>query len=163
MQQNTESLIQAGSRVSLYFSLALTSGEIIDSNFESKPCSFRLGDGSMLPGFEAALLGLAPGAQLEQTLPASEAFGEINPQNRQRFPIAKFQHLLEDDLIPTEVGSVVSFKDPAGFDLPGVVWEITDREIGIDFNHPLAGKDIVFKASIVAVLPPATDNVEVKL
>jgi FKBP-type peptidyl-prolyl cis-trans isomerase SlpA len=71
--------------------------------------------------------------------------------------------LLEDDLIPTEVGSVVSFKDSAGFDLPGVVSDIDENTVGIDFNHPLAGKDILFKARIVSVILPGVDTMEVKL
>lgn len=160
---SADALIEDGAQVSLYFSLALADGEIIDSNYDGNPASFRLGDGSMLPGFEDLLKGLKAGAEIERLLPAGRAFGKINPANRQRFPIARFRHLLEDDLIPTEVGSVVSFKDSAGFDLPGVVSDIDENTVGIDFNHPLAGKDILFKARIVSVILPGVDTMEVKL
>jgi FKBP-type peptidyl-prolyl cis-trans isomerase SlpA len=155
--------IEAGSRVSLFFSLALTDGQEIDSNFEASPASFKLGDGSMLPGFEARLLGYVAGQEAEVLLPAEQAFGEVNPKNRQQFSRDKFAHLLADDLLPTEVGSVVSFKDPAGFELPGVVQEITPATVTVDFNHPLAGKDIRFRFRIVSVLPPAEEPVQVKL
>ena len=80
-----------------------------------------------------------------------------------QFPIAKFSNLLEDDLLPTEVGSVVSFKDAAGFDLPGVVSAIDAERITIDFNHPLAGKAIQFKATIVSVVAPDANAVEIRL
>ena len=60
-----ERVIEAGSQVSLHFSLALPNGDVIDSNFESQPASFRLGDGSMLPGFEQVLIGLTAGAEVE--------------------------------------------------------------------------------------------------
>ena len=156
-------MIGPGSQVSLHFSLALSNGEVIDSNFDKAPATFRLGDGSMLPGFEALLAGLGAGDEFETLLPAADAFGEINPRNQQRLPIAKFQHLLEDDLLPTEVGSVVSFKDAAGFDLPGVVTGIDSETVAIDFNHPLAGKDILFRASIVAVRPADVSAVDIKL
>jgi FKBP-type peptidyl-prolyl cis-trans isomerase SlpA len=155
--------IEEGSRVSLHFSLALESGKIIDGNYNGPVASFRLGDGSMLPGFEDGLIGLKPGSELVKTLAAAEAFGEINPKNIQSFPIARFQHLFEDDLVPTEVGSVVSFKDPGGFDLPGIVAAIRKETITIDFNHPLAGKPIVFKANILAVMPATVETLEVKL
>lgn len=155
--------IKSGSRVSLHFSLALDSGEMIDSNFDRKPASFRIGDGSMLPGFEAVLLGLHAGAEIETRLLPEAAFGAVNPENRHQFPIAKFSHLLEDDLVPTEVGSVVSFKDAAGFDLPGVVAALTDSTITIDFNHPLAGKPIRFRAAILAVMEPEVETVEIRL
>lgn len=163
MQSESENIIQEGSRVSLHFSLALPSGEEIDSNFSGPAASFRLGDGSMLPGFEEFLIGLEPGSELEVTVAAENAFGEVNERNKQTFPIEKFQHILEDDLVPTEVGSVVSFKDAGGFDIPGVVSALTERTIVIDFNHPLAGKDIIFKAAIRAVMPPSVDVVQVKL
>lgn len=163
MQSESENIIQEGSRVSLHFALALEGGEEIDSNYSGPAASFRIGDGSMLPGFEECLMGLKPGSELEVTIAAEHAFGEVNERNKQTFPIEKFQHILEDDLIPTEIGSVVSFKDAGGFDIPGVVASLNDQTIVIDFNHPLAGKDIIFKAAIRAVMPPTVDVIEVKL
>ncbi len=155
--------IEAGSHISLHFSLALANGELIDSNFDQAPACFRLGDGSMLPGFEQQLLGLKAGDEIESLLPAQQAFGEVNPANKHRFPIAKFKDLLEDDLIPTRVGSVVSFKDAGGFDLPGVVEEIYESTVVVDFNHPLAGKEIVFKACIESVIAADVETVEIKV
>lgn len=163
MTHETDQRIAPGSLISLNFSLALSSGDLIDSNFEQPAASFRLGDGSMLPGFEQALLGLRQGDEIETTLDAEHAFGEINPANRHRFPIAKFKNLLEDDLIPTEVGAVVSFKDAGGFDLPGVIAELSESMVVVDFNHPLAGKDIVFKARINSVIDADVEAVEIKV
>lgn len=163
MAADDNPVIEAGSQVSLHFSLALAAGEIVDSNFDAAPASFRLGDGNMLAGFEQALLGLQAGSEIETLLPAERAFGEINPQNLHRFPIAKFRDLLEDELVSTEVGSVVSFKDVGGFDLPGVITDIAADSIGVDFNHPLAGKPILFRAVIISVVAPDVDRVEIKL
>ena len=155
-------LIECGAGVTLHFSLSLTNGEVIDSNFEQDPASFRLGDGSMLPGFEAVLLGLRTGECIEECLQPEQAFGLINPRNFHRFPIAKFEHLLEDELIPTEEGSIVCFKGTEGFDLSGVVTEVGDELIGIDFNHPLAGKQIIFRAKIKSIIPASVKTVEIK-
>lgn len=163
MTHESEQRIAHGSLISLNFSLALASGDLIDSNFGQPAASFRLGDGSMLPGFEQELLGLRKGDEIEATLNAEQAFGEINPANRHRFPIAKFKNLLEDDLIPTEVGAVVSFKDAGGFDLPGVIAELSESMVVVDFNHPLAGKDIVFKARINSVIAADVEAVEIKV
>lgn len=161
---NSDNLaIEAGSHISLFFSLSLLDGKVIDSNFNQQPASFRLGDGNMLPSFEQQLLGLKQGDEIESTLVPEQAFGAVNPANEHRFPIAKFKNLLEDDLIATEVGAVVSFKDAAGFDLPGVVTGIYDSTVVVDFNHPLAGKEIVFKARIVSVIAPDVEAVEIKV
>ncbi len=117
----------------------------------------------MLPGFEAALIGLRAGDTVDTVLQPDAAFGAVNPKNCHQFPIAKFSNLLEDELMPTRVGSVVAFKDAAGFDLPGVVSAINKDSIIIDFNHPLAGKTIVFKAAIFSVVAPDVDTVELRL
>ena len=160
---NHSEQIEQGSLVSLHFSLALESGDIIDSNFGARAASFRIGDGNMLPGFEATLLGMRAGEEIEILLKPEAAFGPVNPRNLHRFPIAKFTDLLEDELMPTAVGSVVSFKDAAGFDLPGIVAAIDASGITIDFNHPLAGKAIQFKAAILSVVAPDVAAVEVRL
>lgn len=155
--------IGEGSGVSLQFSLSLPNGELIDSNFDKTAANFRLGDGSMLPGFEQKLLGLSAGDEIEAELSPEQAFGDINPANIHRFPIAKFQNLLEDDLVPTEVGSVVSFKDAGGFDLPGIIESISESTVVVNFNHPLAGKNIIFKAKIISVIDIDVEAVEIKV
>ena len=159
----SDEIVQTGSRLELHFSLSFESGDVIDSNFDGKPANFCIGDGNMLPGFESVLLGRKAGDSLEQLITADNAFGQPNPENCQRFAIAKFKHLIEDELIPTEVGSVISFQDPGGFDIPGVVKAIDNAAVTVDFNHPLAGKDIVFKAKILSVLSPEQQPVEIKL
>ena len=155
--------IQQGSGVSLHFSLSLPGGEEIDSNFTGKPASFRVGDGNLLPGFEESLIGLQAGDEITVELAPEQAFGEVNPENRQSFTREQFQHILDDEVLPASEGSVVSFRDPAGHELPGVVERIGEQSVTVDFNHPLAGKTIVFKARIVSVLPPSVAAVEIKL
>jgi FKBP-type peptidyl-prolyl cis-trans isomerase SlpA len=163
MSSDSEIPISAGCSVNLHFSLALDNGEEIDSNFDAAPASLKLGDGNMLPGFEQALIGMKAGEFTKTLLSPEQAFGEINSKNVQHFPADKFRNLLSDDLLPVEVGLVISFKDPAGFDLPGVVQSITKDTVTVDFNHPLAGKSIVFSASIISVISPDAEAVEVKL
>lgn len=155
-QNQQESSIVEGARVTLHFSLSLETGDIVDSNYAGKPASFHVGDGSLLPGFEECLLGLHINDEIEERLPAEHAFGEVNPRNVHSFPTAKFKSLIEDPLNPAEVGSIVSFQDPGGGDLPGVITKLNKETITVDFNHPLAGKVIIFRAKILAIIPPGT-------
>jgi FKBP-type peptidyl-prolyl cis-trans isomerase SlpA len=155
--------IEHGSQVTLHFSVALTDGQVVDSNFDGAPASFNVGDGNMLPGFEARLLGLRKGDEVEVVLTPDQAFGLVNQENVHRLPRSRFNQFLDDEYQELQVGTVVSFKDPGGFDLPGVVKEKSASAVVVDFNHPLAGKDIVFKARIVGIIPPGTDSVEIKL
>lgn len=157
---NTE--VMTGARVTLHFSLALTDGEVIDSNYERDPVTFVIGDGNMLPGFEAALEGLEPGDSVEVTLAPAMAFGEVNPENVQSMPRQRFAGLLANTTDPVQEGTVLSFTDANGNDLPGIVRQIGELNVVIDFNHPLAGHDIVFKADIHAVIPPGTQAVNIQ-
>ncbi|MEX0618395.1 MAG: peptidylprolyl isomerase [Pseudohongiellaceae bacterium] len=154
--------IGPGCRVTLHFSLSLVSGEEIDSNFGSRPPAFIVGDGSLLPGFEACLLGLVAGEEVEVRVPAEKGFGLPNPANVQSFPRSRFADL-DAGGAPAEPGSVVSFKDAGGFDLAGVIKTMTQTRVEVDFNHPLAGREILFRAKIISVVPADREVVEIRL
>lgn len=139
-------MISLGSVVTLHFSLALTDGSVIDSNFDKAPATFTVGDGSLLPGFETALLGLRPGDHHVVEISPQHAFGEGHPGNVQRLKRNQFP----SDL-PLQKGLVVSFADAAKGEMPGVIVATNSEQVTVDFNHPLAGKPIVFSVEIVAV------------
>jgi len=154
--------VEQGSQVTLHFSIALTDGHVVDSNFDAAPASFTVGDGNMLPGFESHLLGLRKGDAVDVVLKPGQAFGPVNEGNVHRLPRSRFNQFLDEEYEELQAGTVVSFKDPGGFDLPGVVKEKSLTGVEVDFNHPLAGKDIVFKARIVDIIPRGTDAIEIK-
>ena len=142
----TDVAITASSRVTLYFSLKLEDGSIIDSNFDKEPARFTMGDGSLLAGFEKKLLGLAAGQQQSFAILPEDGFGQPNPNNVQQFTrkdFAKDMELVE--------GMVISFADANQSELPGVVKSLVGDDVAVDFNHPLAGKTIQFDVNIVAV------------
>jgi len=131
-------------KVTLHFSLSLASGDLIDSNFDADPATFVFGDGSLLPGFEQPLVGLVAGSEATFTIAPEHAFGQHNESNVQEVGRANFA---DEEL---EEGMVFSFMNGDG-ELPGVVLEIGDDQVLVDFNHPLAGQTITFAVKIVAV------------
>lgn len=161
-EKTNKTEVVAGARVTLNFSLALADGEVIDSNYDQEPVTFVIGDGNMLPGFEAALEGLEAGDSVEVTLAPEMAFGAVNPENVQSMPRQRFAGLLANTTDPVQEGTVLSFTDANGHDLPGIVRQIGELNVVIDFNHPLAGHEIVFKADIHAVIPPGTQAVSIQ-
>ena len=138
--------IDTGTTVTLHFALVLEDGAVVDSNFEGKPATFSIGDGNLLPGFEEALLGLRKNDQREFVIPPEKAFGQHNEQNLQRVAMDNFaDHEIEP-------GAMFSFQNGDG-ELPGVIAEIMEGEVMVDFNHPLAGKNIIFQVKIMDVIP----------
>lgn len=142
--------IARGVKVTLNFALKLGDGQVVDSNFGAEPVSFVIGDGNMLPGFELALVGKRAGQHVDAVIPAEQAFGRVNPDNQQRFPRYQFP----PDLALSE-NLLVEFADASGYKQAGRVVRIGTHDVEIDFNHPLAGKDILFSAEIHGIEPAA--------
>ncbi len=143
--------ISEGTRVTLHFSLALEDGELIDSNFEGRPATFDVGDGSLLPGFEQALFGLRAGSRATLTIPPEQGFGLHLQENIQRLSRGAF-----DPEMALEEGLIVSFEDKGQGELPGVISRIDGSSVWVDFNHPLAGRTISFDVAIIEVAPATT-------
>jgi FKBP-type peptidyl-prolyl cis-trans isomerase SlpA len=153
MSDATQTIV-ADSKISMHFALRIdgvaTDGtrkkEEVDSTFETKPAEFVLGDGNLLPGFEEFLIGLTVGDHKTFIVPAEKAFGQTNPQNIQEMKRSVFAVDM-----PLSPGLVVSFADAAKAELPGVIKSIEGDYVMVDFNHPLAGKDLEFEVQILAV------------
>lgn len=141
-------VVAPGRRVTLHFALQLASGEMVDSNFGGNPATCIIGDGSLLPGFEQVLHGLEAGAERNFVIPPEGAFGTVNDDNIQRFPRYQFA----PDL-PLAIGLMVEFADAAGNAQAGVVKRIGGSHVDVDFNHPLAGRSILFSVHVLEVGP----------
>lgn len=154
----TEALrIGPGKRVTLHFSVLLLDGAVVDSTRDRKPATFTVGDGNLLPGFEQSLFGLKAGDKRSILLEAANAFGPHNADNIQIMRRGLFSR---DMLL--EPGVVVSFADKSKAELPGVVVEVSDDQVTVDFNHPLAGKDLTFQVEIINVVDAASQTVQLQ-
>lgn len=141
----TDVRIGPDKQVTLHFALKLDNGDVVDSTFDKKPATFKVGDGNLLPGFEQAIYGLKAGDKRSLSISPEQGFGQGNPQNIQVMPRSQFQ-----DMELSE-GLLVIFNDAANAELPGVVKAFDDAQVTIDFNHPLAGKALSFDVEIIEV------------
>ena len=142
----TNNVVVEGSPLAIHFSLSLRDGSVIDSNFETQPAEFELGDGNLLPGFERCLLGMTEGQRESFVVLPEHGFGQANPNNVQLMPRSAFAA----DMALAE-GLVVSFADAQRAELPGVIKAFDGEQVTVEFNHPLAGQDIIFDVQIVRV------------
>ncbi len=134
-----------GTRVTLNFALKFSDGAVIDSTFDKDPATFTVGDGKLMPGFEQAIFGLQVGACDTFIIPPEKGFGVRNPNNLQQFPRKQFKDV---DLIQ---GLMISFADAQKSEMPGIVESFDDDEVTIDFNHPLADRNVHFQVEIIDV------------
>ena len=143
----SEQRIGPDMQVTLHFSLSLENGERVDSTFDKKPATFKVGDGNLLPGFEQQLFGLKAGDKRTFQIAPEQGFGQHNPQNVQTMPRNQFEGMELSE------GLLVIFNDAAKTELPGIVKAFDDRQVTVDFNHPLAGKALTFDVEIFDVKP----------
>ena len=81
------SKIGPGTRVSMHFTVSLSSGEVLDSTHDrSDPPTFEFGDGNLLPGFEKAIEGMQAGEQGRFSISAEDGFGIWQEDNVQHLP-----------------------------------------------------------------------------
>ena len=116
--------------------------EIVDSNKDSSPLEFITGKQQVIPGLEAALIGMQKGESGDILVKASDAYGDINPEALQTLPKDQF------DGIELSEGLVLYGQGEQGETVQVVVKAFTDDEVTVDFNHPLAGKDLMFSVTI---------------
>lgn len=132
-------------------------GETIEKVTEEKPLTFIFGAGLMIPKFEANIEGMNPGEEFEFELKSEEAYGSKSDEMVIDLPLNVFEMDGKVNYDIVKEGAMIPMMDKAGNRLNGTVLNIGDETIKMDFNHPMAGKDLHFKGNVVNVRE-ATDE-----
>ncbi|ALG89443.1 MAG: peptidylprolyl isomerase [Confluentimicrobium sp.] len=138
--------VKAGDKVRIHYTGTLADGTTFDSSQGRDPLEFTVGAGEIIPGLDKAIPGMAAGDTKTVEIPCSEAYGDHNPDARQSVPRAQ----VPAD-IPLELGTQLQLQTPQGQVMPVVVAEVTEQEVVLDANHPLAGKDLTFAIELVEI------------
>ncbi|HVD96987.1 MAG TPA: peptidylprolyl isomerase [Cytophagaceae bacterium] len=125
-----------------------------------QPLVFLYGVGSMIPKFEEELDGLKKGDNFDIEIEAEEAYGEFDETAIVRLPaeVFKVEGVYEKDRF--QVGMVLPMRDQHGHMLQGKILEVTDNDIELDFNHPMAGQDLFFKGTILEVREATAEELD---
>ncbi len=132
-------------------------GDTIEKVTEERPLTFVFGAGLMIPKFEANIEGMNPGDEFEFQLKSPEAYGSKSDEMIMDLPINIFEMDGKVNYDIVKVGATVPMMDKAGNRINGTVLEIGDEAVKMDFNHPMAGKDLHFKGNVLNVRE-ATDE-----
>jgi len=152
--------ISKHSMVTLTYDLRIDDdqGEVIEQATTDRPLQFLYGAGTMLPKFESHLAGLKEGEPFEIRLSKNDAYGDVNEDAIVELPKNVFlvDGKFDDELIA--VGNSVPMMSSNGQRLNGLVLEINDEAVKMDFNHPLAGEDLYFAGKVVEVREPSEEE-----
>lgn len=135
-----------GSEVVMYFSITLEDGTVAETTEYGDPLHFVMGDETLVEGLELALFGLKAGDK--QAL-------KIGPENGYGYPDPGNIHAMDRGDFPEDMdlerGMIVSFAMPDDEEYPGMIKEVGSEQVMVDFNHPLAGHEILFEVEILEV------------
>ena len=149
------------SMVTLTYNLFIDdeNGDLVESATNEKPLQFLYGAGVMLPKFESHLAGLRQGEPFSIKLNKNDAYGEVNQNALVDLPKHVFLVNGEFDNELIKVGNTVPMMSSNGQRLNGLVLEVGEENVKMDFNHPLAGEDLFFKGEVLEVREASDEEV----
>lgn len=153
-------IIEKDKIVSLTYELRLNSqdGEVIESLNDSAPLTFLFGSGKLLPSFEDNIEGLEVGEGFKFDLPCEEAYGVLNEDAIVNVPMQAFEvnGKIDEELV--KIGNTIPMQDSSGNRLTGIVKEVNEEAVIMDFNHPLAGNHLYFTGKVTEVREATEDE-----
>ena len=138
--------IKNNDTVEVHYTGTLADGQIFDSSLEREPLKLTLGQGQLIPGFEAGLIDMEVGEKKTINIPSNEAYGPR--QDEMMHEVQKNQLPAE---IKPEVGMPLVSQTPEGQEMHFTIAEVREETILVDGNHPLAGKDLTFDLEVVSI------------
>jgi FKBP-type peptidyl-prolyl cis-trans isomerase 2 len=96
----------------------------------------------MIPGFSKAVIGMKVGQTKTVNIPAAEAYGERSEEYVQTYPLSD---------VPNPDDYVEGMQIAVGYGMNATITKKTDKEITLDFNHELAGKNLIFDITIKSI------------
>ncbi len=128
-------------------------GEVVDSSEETGPIEFIQGSGEIIPGLEHGIDGMRVDENRSIVVPATDGYGEYDPSGVVSVPREQFPGDME-----LEPGVQLVVKDQEGHMLDASVAEIQEENILLDFNHPLAGKELNFDVTVLNLRNPTDEE-----
>ncbi len=138
--------VKKGDKVKVDYTGKLEDGTVFDTSEGKAPLEFEVGSGRIIKGFDDALIGMEKGQEKDIKISSADAYGSPNPQLVQKIPKEKLPAGQEP-----KKGMVLSLATPDGKRMPARIKEVSDKDITIDLNHPLAGKDLNFRIKLVDI------------
>ena len=139
--------VKQGDKIKVDYTGTLEDGTVFDTSEGKQPLEFTVGEGKIIKGFDNAVMGMEKGEEKEIKIETADAYGDPKPDMVKKIP--------RDKLPPEQepkAGMMLAMKTPDGKQFPAKITEVSDKEITIDLNHPLAGKTLNFKIKVVDIV-----------
>ncbi len=138
--------VRRGDSIRVHYTGSLNDGTVFDSSEGKDPLEFTVGSGQVIAGFDEAVIGMTTGQSKVVLIPADKAYGERNEQMVITTPLEHVPPGLD-----LELGMRLEMGGANGELIRVVVTEITDSQVTLDANPPLAGEDLTFAIELVDI------------
>lgn len=147
--------------VSYYLTASKDNGpeQLVEETSPEHPLAFLFGHQNVLPDFEAGLIGKQKGDKFDFRINAANAYGNYEKDYVVKIDKAAFEIDGKFDDVRVKVGAELPMNDSEGNPLSGIVLSITDKDVEMDFNHPLAGHDLHFIGEVQAVRDASSEEI----
>ena len=139
-------MVEKDKFIVIHYTGTFDDGEVFDTSVDREPLEFQVGSGMVIPGLDNAVLGLAVGDEKDIHIEPAEAYGEYDENRKQTYPLADIRQSFEP-----EVGMTIAVQMENGAQIPAQIAEITETDVVIDMNHPLAGKALNFNVKLLEI------------
>ncbi len=140
--------VSENSKITFHYVIKIDNEIEIENSYETEPATFKMNNQELLPAMEEELMGMEPGEKKEFTLTPDKAFGPVQKEAIIKFPKENLE--LRKDIQP---GMYLDIENNQKETFRGKILEIDDKNVTMDFNHPLAGKTLTYQIEIVDVQP----------
>lgn len=154
MSENDKNVVQDGQVVTLAYTLTVD-GEIVDSSEGSQPIQFIQGKRHIIIGLENELYGMTVGDKKDVVIKPEDGYGEVDADNFVDIPRDQFP-----GQIPLDLGVELELTDQNGELMDARIASVEGDTVRLDFNHPLAGKELHFTVAVVDVREASDEELE---
>jgi FKBP-type peptidyl-prolyl cis-trans isomerase SlyD len=153
-KMSEEMKVQDGQIVTMDYTLWVD-GEVVDTSEGTEPIEFLQGAGNIIPGLESQLYGMVVGDSKDVLVTSQDGYGEVDEDAFADVPRDQFP-----SDIPMEPGVELQVRDESGHVMNARIDQVEDETVRLDFNHPLAGKDLRFSVKIADIREATEEELE---
>lgn len=147
MKEEPMAQAKTNDTVKVHYTGTLADGTTFDSSSGRNPLEFTIGKGMVIPGFENCVIGMNVGDSKKVSIPADEAYGSYQEEL-----VAVVERTQIPPEIELEIGMILQIRSPDDGITRVVVKKITEKDVTLDLNHPLAGQNLTFELKLIEVL-----------
>ena len=160
-ENTVQSVVEQGSTITVHYKGTTGEGEEFDSSWtRDEPMTVVVGDNQLIPGFSDGVIGMTAGETKKFVITSDRAYGPRTDQAIVKLPApGQPGSIFPSQGVTLREGEQLPLQTADGREFIGPIVEVNDKEITVDLNHPLAGKDLTFEVKLLDISPIPTGNV----